>query len=148
MFLDQTRCKKITFVFGSNRRQKKITKPCSGLLVASPPESGTLFFILSHYHILYLFRLLSFITSFICFDFSHLFIANFINCRLINTTGTQSVSFVSFFFFWLVIRWRLIDFVELPLYQVCCTWSRNYGAEDTKRFIDCETSFEFPYKLF
>ncbi|KAH9744425.1 60 kDa chaperonin [Citrus sinensis] len=41
LFLDQTRCKKITFVFGSNRRQKKITKPCSGLLVASPPGSGT-----------------------------------------------------------------------------------------------------------
>ncbi|KAH9792902.1 60 kDa chaperonin [Citrus sinensis] len=59
-------------------------------------------------------RLLSFITSFICFDFSHLFIANFINCRLINTTGTQ---------------------------PVCCTWSRNYGAEDTKRFIDC-TKYE------
>lgn len=133
LFLDQTRCNKITFVFGSNRRQKKITKPCFGLLVASPLESGTLFF--------------PNITSFICFDFSHLFIANFINCRLINTTGTQPVSFVSFFF-WLVIRWRLIDFVELPLYQVCCTWSRNYGAEDTKRFIDCETSFEFPYKLF
>lgn len=34
--------------------------------------------------------------------------------RLINTTGTQSV---------------------------CCTWSRNYGAEDTKRFIDC-TKYE------
>ncbi|KDO39855.1 hypothetical protein CISIN_1g011729mg [Citrus sinensis] len=34
--------------------------------------------------------------------------------RLINTTGTQ---------------------------PVCCTWSRNYGAEDTKRFIDC-TKYE------
>ncbi|KAH9792884.1 60 kDa chaperonin [Citrus sinensis] len=34
--------------------------------------------------------------------------------RLINTTGTQ---------------------------PVCCTWSRNDGAEDTKRFIDC-TKYE------